>query len=94
MTVIAFPVIPRKPRAVPDTPATVVCHPKTIGEMAVDAIEEIEQDRPTEDAMAMAYRDLDLAILKLTAVAITHRRQTQAVTMVTMALERMRRALA
>lgn len=93
MSVIAFPVVSRRPRAVADTPATVAYHPRSIGELAAEAIEKIESDKMAEQAMAEAHHELDVAVLKLTAKAIMHERQTQAITMVMMALERMRYAM-
>ena len=91
--VIAFPPVARRPRAVADTPAKVVSHPRSIGEPAANAIEQIERDRDAEHAMAEAHRELDLFVLELSALAAAHGRSTQAVTMVAMALKRMKFAL-
>lgn len=94
MSVITFPVVARKPRAVTASPATVIHHPRSIGELAAEAVERIESERLADADMAAAHRDMEIAILKLTAVAIMHERQSQAKTMLQIAMERMRAAFA
>ena len=94
MSIIDFPPVPRKLRAVPAVSGDVISHPRSIGELAAEAIERIESDRCAEIAMAEAHCDLDVAVLRLTAIAVMHERQTQAMTMLQLAMERMRAALA
>ena len=94
MSIVNFPPVIRKPRAVTDTQATVIAYPKTTGEFAAEAIEKLEQDKCADIAMSEAQRELDIAVAKLAAIAIMHQRQAQARTMIAMATERMKIAFA